>query len=937
MSRTASEGDIEGDNTTAHPHQTQVHNYKLNVQKSLMKKLHACDRDEAIAIEHTHGGTKALFQTGQYEQFKSAVSIFYQRKRNIKSVTSTTVTDNTGSCSGHTYKVIKPDTYTLNLYHTTSSILVNGKGETTFIDKHLPQILRTMKGGKELNQLLKASLLATQSAFTTTTATATVPESSERKITKQSAETPPQLPAETESSQPIVDTESQQLTIITKSLQPATIAETLQPAQSQTTSTLTLEPSEFLQLSATDNLHHTGAPADSFINNAPSTSHSTAKDIPAPSSVATADTITANCTVGSDADTATTALTPNPFNNAPTTSPDLNPAANSPLDSKDAPTLSSQLPAPTADKDITTAALSPHSSNNDSTTSVPAPSINSISPPDHCPAANTPLNSTVTIDDAPAPRSITTACMVTATSTVSLDAMNPVVDAPAKTSVTLEVLKALEGEMTEMKTAFLRLENTLLSRSATESANFRKSSVDITTCKTTKVSTNDAFSQTDREQPPTPHTHNSREEDLLLTLQGLEERLAKLEKERNSYTTSATTQRIDSRLSTLEKGKCTPTNQPSFASVARHSPQGDIKVPRNDAPQRTKVSPENTLQQMWFSGKDNPLSNLFEANIRVYDRWLPSAEHAYQLKKCEIMNNKNAAREILYANTSKSAQSIGKTVRTTPIWADCKRNVMLEILRAKAEHCIAYRTALINIPHNATIHEDTTHPFWGGKSGCANNLGQVHMIIKKELHDKQAKNLKPNNTNQSQIRPHTYTTGATKKLKVCILGDSNTKFLDPAKMTQKHTFSVKPTTTAEQAAMRMKDLPAHDIVVLHVGTNDLCTKSPKETAHFLMKAAGIAEEKGSKILISKLLPRENTKLQEKVKETNKILMQSLKNNPNIRFTENDAFYDQQKLNTRLYQQEYRGGTRLPLLHVNWKGLTELSRQIQTGIYHISKK
>ena len=135
---------------------------------------------------------------------------------------------------------------------------------------------------------------------------------------------------------------------------------------------------------------------------------------------------------------------------------------------------------------------------------------------------------------------------------------------------------------------------------------------------------------------------------------------------------------------------------------------------------------------------------------------------------------------ILNTRDSKTEQTIGQSVRTTPVWTDCKRRVMQEILWAKAEHCPAYRTALMSIPQGISIHEDTGHRFWGGKAGCADNLGQLHMIIKKELHDKQLP--KPTsssaNTKQAPTPNHgnTPNTRAHQRPAVCILGGSNTRY-----------------------------------------------------------------------------------------------------------------------------------------------------------------
>ena len=54
--------------------------------------------------------------------------------------------------------------YTINLYHTTCRILVNGReAQTTFLPKHLTQIRDTIDSSKELLDQLDKELRATLS------------------------------------------------------------------------------------------------------------------------------------------------------------------------------------------------------------------------------------------------------------------------------------------------------------------------------------------------------------------------------------------------------------------------------------------------------------------------------------------------------------------------------------------------------------------------------------------------------------------------------------------------------------------------------------------------------------------------------------------------------------------------------------------------------
>ena len=140
----------------------EVKNYVLNPDKALDKKLSNCDRKEEIKITSTFGGTKLIFQTGAYELFKTAARNYFKTIPDQPLARS--VRDQKGAEVSQVYRITSKDgkKYTLNLYHTTSSALVNGRNETLFLNTDLPNIIKSIDGkgnGKHLNQLIKQSLL----------------------------------------------------------------------------------------------------------------------------------------------------------------------------------------------------------------------------------------------------------------------------------------------------------------------------------------------------------------------------------------------------------------------------------------------------------------------------------------------------------------------------------------------------------------------------------------------------------------------------------------------------------------------------------------------------------------------------------------------------------------------------------------------------------
>ena len=94
-------------------------------------------------VEKTGGGTRLLLQAGIYQAFKHAVPKFYSNKNLFPDGLEHQVKEDLGgNCVQDTYKI--HGGYTLNLYHTTSKVLVNGEHVTRFLDNHLPAILKSV-------------------------------------------------------------------------------------------------------------------------------------------------------------------------------------------------------------------------------------------------------------------------------------------------------------------------------------------------------------------------------------------------------------------------------------------------------------------------------------------------------------------------------------------------------------------------------------------------------------------------------------------------------------------------------------------------------------------------------------------------------------------------------------------------------------------------
>ncbi|KAH3858942.1 hypothetical protein DPMN_101587 [Dreissena polymorpha] len=100
--------------------------YTLNMRKSLQKKLDSTDQEDVIVYE-TGGGFRLLLNTGMYELFKIAADQFFSNNTLPYKCCKVPVHDRQGNLVETQYKLSsgRQGIYTLNLYHTRSSCLIN--------------------------------------------------------------------------------------------------------------------------------------------------------------------------------------------------------------------------------------------------------------------------------------------------------------------------------------------------------------------------------------------------------------------------------------------------------------------------------------------------------------------------------------------------------------------------------------------------------------------------------------------------------------------------------------------------------------------------------------------------------------------------------------------------------------------------------------------
>ena len=117
--------------------------FVLNQQKSISKKRKACDRDN-YKVKHNSGSSTVTFSTAAFELFRC--NVFMYLKQNSYGYQLTESKDIPGNVTHDILRVFietcgqVSNLYTVNVYRTTSRIMVNGPQYIHFVSNDLPQI-----------------------------------------------------------------------------------------------------------------------------------------------------------------------------------------------------------------------------------------------------------------------------------------------------------------------------------------------------------------------------------------------------------------------------------------------------------------------------------------------------------------------------------------------------------------------------------------------------------------------------------------------------------------------------------------------------------------------------------------------------------------------------------------------------------------------------
>ena len=133
---------------TATVHTLTTRNYNLNINRALKRKLQGCEQVN-VEYEVKGGGVTGTLDTASFELFRLACTEFFRTLslEEGRCVINYSEDKNRKALVQQTYKVTSTSNercYTLNLYPTNNTLLLNGKDYRKFIEEHLPTIHQIM-------------------------------------------------------------------------------------------------------------------------------------------------------------------------------------------------------------------------------------------------------------------------------------------------------------------------------------------------------------------------------------------------------------------------------------------------------------------------------------------------------------------------------------------------------------------------------------------------------------------------------------------------------------------------------------------------------------------------------------------------------------------------------------------------------------------------
>lgn len=351
-----------------------------------------------------------------------------------------------------------------------------------------------------------------------------------------------------------------------------------------------------------------------------------------------------------------------------------------------------------------------------------------------------------------------------------------------------------------------------------------------------------------------------------------------------------------------------------------------LQVQKKDQKEK-KDEQEQTVPQktIWFSGPDDPLSNLYpiKEELYIFEELFSSAEEAYQTMKADFHNDKKSRAKIRRASDAVEIKQIGKHIKTTEEWKNEKDEVMKNIAMEKYKQCKKYREKLMSISLSDNIAEATKHPFWGGKGG-QNKMGKIHMTLRKtpptvtqteSEHQTDSGDESDNDDNPPHYNLPTENRYQTlnqsvqkdpttqgKPVECLLLTDSIGKYVDSKRLFGRKNAAIRRSNTVKSTIDCLNSWRTNEVikvVAFHVGSNDIRNGiHPSEIAKQVNEMFQLASNKYPN---AKLLYSENLL---EGRETHSAGIQDLnKRITNICVLQNHKYISHGRLNSGVNRQE----------------------------------
>ncbi len=93
--------------------------------------------------------------------------------------------------------------------------------------------------------------------------------------------------------------------------------------------------------------------------------------------------------------------------------------------------------------------------------------------------------------------------------------------------------------------------------------------------------------------------------------------------------------------------------------------------------------------------------------------------------------------------------------------------------------------------------------------------------------------------------------------------------------------------------------------------------------------------KGTKVIVSNILPREGISYTRSISETNAILTSQLNNVAGVTLMNNDQFAYGSRPNSNLFATRYNSGQQYVSIHLNQKGLAAFSKNLHKLLHMVA--